>query len=249
MIDWPAHWGLNRDPFRERDRVYVGVASQGRALARLLDGLDAAEPIVDLAGEPGIGKSRLLDRALLMASQPNRRIVRIHGSAENDALPDRILEKLGRGHSERSWRDLERRARIHRGLGETVVVAIDEAHRCEPEAVERLGRIDPSIVVVQVILNEQAASNPWRWTCPLPPWGFSEAVQYLAEKLRSAGGSLPAILPETAIGALHAWSSGTPRGLNRLAAAALDRAARRGESSVSAALVEEVARDYLDLAA
>lgn len=249
MTNGLARWGLKHDPFRDRDRVFVGVASQGRALVRLLEGLDAGEPVIDLRGEPGIGKTRLLDRALLIASRADRRLVRVVGSPEVDALPARILERLGRGPAERSWRDLERRARLHRGLGETLIVAIDDGHRIDDESVERLSRLDPSIVVVRTVTEDAEPPDPWRRVCRLPAWGASEAAHYVAEKLRSAGGSAPAILDDRAIGVVHAWSSGTPRGLNRLVSASLERAARRGDRLVSAALVEEVARDYLDLAA
>ena len=72
-MGWNVHWGLNRDPFLDRGGPYVPLPGHEEAVARLVHTIEAGHRLAVLSAPAGMGKTRVLGRALAEARHPCRR--------------------------------------------------------------------------------------------------------------------------------------------------------------------------------
>jgi type II secretory pathway predicted ATPase ExeA len=256
-VGWPAYWGLSRDPFLDGEPSEVPLSEQAEAVARLIHLVDCGRRWGLLTGPDGVGKTRVLHRALAEMRRPSRRFVRVSGPIDAASLYARIAEGLGtraplgtdRGTA---WRLLERAARICAVQGQHLVLAVDEAdalflggERADLLRLGLLGEVCGGRATVLVVAGDEAlgwdgAGPDWSLRLRLRPLILSDARHYLEAKLISAGGGETLFSPR-AVHRLHLLSQGTPRGLDRLASLCLMTAAARGLEAVSSELVDGLA--------
>jgi hypothetical protein len=148
------------------------------------------------------------------------------------------------------FRALARGVKVRRGLGEHLVFLIDDAQHLAEEAWGPFDTIGQAggVTVVRGLRDEgPRLVRDWSHSWRLPPLSYSESRDYLDSKLARAGCRSRVFGPE-AIGRLHAWSEGTPRGLDRLATLTLRAAAERGETEAPATLIDDLATKEFELA-
>ncbi len=259
---WLRHWGLDRDPFDERRSPFAETPTHAEAVARLVHSIESAVRSARLVAGSGLGKSRVLARALEATRSPIRRVARANGLADGPDLFARLAAGLGArlapdASPSAAWRALAESSRLCRWQGVHVVLAIDDCQALDEGPgradLDRLDHLDtdPSarLTVLQVGRPSERQDDPgradaWDLAIRLGPLSRSEAAGYLATRLAAAGRPEPAFTPR-ALTRLHALSGGAPRGLDRLGALALMAGAVRGLEVVPPDVVEDASRECL----
>jgi len=260
-----AHWGLAEPPFllAPDPRFTYERADHREGLARLLFGLTQVGGLVMITGAIGCGKTMLarslagtLDRdghLLVTVSNPPR------GAA---GLLRALLAGAGDESRARSAADLAvlLRARLDGASrdGPRTVLAVDEAQRLDPRALDELrlltnpededgGRGALVVLLGQPELGARVARLPQvaqrvvvRYH--LGPMRPAEVAAYIGHRTRVAGAPRP-VFSERAALAVHAETKGIPRLVNLLCANALFVGFARGETQVGEDLVRDLAED------
>jgi type II secretory pathway predicted ATPase ExeA len=238
------HWRLERDPFADAGSAFVATAPHVEAIERLAFAVEAGERLAMLEAPAGLGKSVVLARALARAKAPSRRLARIVGPSDGDALASGLAEGLGRrvAGRESPWRRLGEDLRLCRAQRLAVTLAIDDTHAlAEPVAIDRLLRLDPAVTLL-LVGRGPSPEAPWSLRVRLTSLTRTETDLYLTTKLSAAGRSEPTFTP-SAVTLLHSLSAGNPRGLDRLAALALLAGSARRLEMITPDLVEGVAQE------
>ncbi len=259
---WQQHWNLERDPFDPRHGEFVATPNHAEAVARLVRTIETSGRSARLLAPSGLGKSRVLARAIEETRETGRRFAR--STAPDDGaglfaslavgLGGRVAADAGRPSA---WRALRDAVRLCRFQDVHVVLAIDACEALRGDAnradLDRLEHLDPDPAAPLTILRvgrpvevPEVASFPAEWglSIRLDPLTRGEAAAYVAAKLRAAGRAGPAFT-DRALTRLHALAGGVPRGLDRLAGLCLMASAVRGLDIVPAEVVEGTARECL----
>ena len=209
---WKRHWKLTRDPFLDGDAPYVPLASREEAVARLVHTIESGQRLAIVRAPAGLGKSRVLARALAEMRSPSRRVAPLSSPIDGAGLLAGLAERLGirvpagSGRST-AWRALGDAVRLCRWQRLQVVLAIDDCQDLVDPTdrldLERLVHLDPHpearLTVVQVFRtpedDEPASATPWELVIRLPALTRSEAERYLAAKLAAAGRDEPTFTP------------------------------------------------------
>ena len=220
---------------------FVGRAEQLEQVCRALEG-PASGPIV-LAGEPGMGRTALVSRAIARVDGRSTRIVQVKpsGSAPLSALqtslPGRVPASLNPDDAARA---------VGRALGRvpgrTVIVA-DDAHLMDHASVlalRSLSRLGDATLLATHPLRAESASRPDPTDCLayeqntlsvlLPPFTVDEVADLVGHLV---GGTVRA----EAAQALRAVAGGNPRMMRELLVAeglAGSLVLRQGEWSIDA---------------
>ena len=242
MTDWLRHWGLGHDPFRAHSPPFVATESALQALGRFVEALDSAVPRIRLIGEPGVGKTTVLARALAISRRPGRRMVVLSGSRGGTELPVSLAGRLVPGLSAGArladpWARLERAIATARLAHARIVVAIDDASGpCDEQAcswIDRLihlsARAGLELSVVEATSRDHDPFSEGRagegcLVARVMPLTRDEAEHFLTAKLAAAGCE-GAILTPRAITRLHGLALGLPGRIESLATASLRAAA------------------------
>jgi MSHA biogenesis protein MshM len=262
MGTWLRHWSLQQDPFAERRSAFVSTSIHGEAVARLVHTIETAGRSAHLIAGAGLGKSRVLGRALEATRSPERRFARISAPTDGADLFARLAVELGTrvapGSSRAvAWRSLTEAARLCRWQGLQVVLVVDGSERLATASdrmdLERLDELDPDpstrLTVLRLGRPDHAGPSDWERPSSANDWSLavrlealtrSETATFLATKLEAAGRIEPTFTPR-AITRLHSASEGIPRGIDRLASLALMASALRGLEMVNPDVVEEAA--------
>jgi len=247
---------LIREPFVDPGTPYLSFPGHDEAVARLVQTIESGQRFAMLCASAGLGKSRVLSRALAEAKNPSRRIALARAPIDATLLLCSLAESLGvrvPATASRSsvWKALMDGLRLCRLQRLQPVLAIDD---CQdflrgPERfdIEKLSQLDAhpeSRATVLVALRgsppRQVIKESWSLAIRLAPLTQTELERYLIEKLASAGRDEPAFTPRALL-RLHAITGGVPRGIDRLATLALMAGAVRGLDIIPADLVEGVA--------
>jgi type II secretory pathway predicted ATPase ExeA len=259
-----SYYGLERKPFSKTpDPEFLYRSPQhAEALARLSHALEEREPAV-LTGEVGVGKTTL-SRALVDAYADACRF----SFVVNPALPPaQLLAAVAEGFGLEPAR---RKVELFGALAEHVarldeegrfaVVVVDEAQLLpgrgaydELRLLTNLAADDRALLglllVGQPELKErlvkrggEAFAQRVGVAYHLGPLDASDTTRYLEHRLAVAGREAPLFEPDAVL-AVHRCSGGLPRRINRLAAGALLEGFARGAATLSAEVVEAVARD------
>ena len=265
MSTWLTHWNLPRDPFDSRRSNFVALPGHDEAVARLVHAIETSGRSARLIAPAGLGKSRVLTRALEATRSPERRVARISGPTDGTELFAWLAFELGArlapGCSRSvAWRSLTEAVRLCRWQGIHVVLVVDDCHWLTAPGdrmdLDRLDQIDPDpsarLTVLRLGrpleiegngLDRMTPGGDWSLSIRLDPLTRSETATYLESKLEAAGRSEPTFTPR-AIARIHAASGGVPLGVERVASLALMASAIRGLEMVSPELIDEAAREY-----
>jgi len=261
-------FGLKESPFNVNpDPRYLYLTSHiHEALACLVYGIQARKGFVLLTGEVGTGKTTVLNKLLEWCRQEristafmfNPRLSELEffdymmadfGVACDSTMKSRTLMKLNQWLLEQYQ------------SGGRAVLIVDEAQNLSSEMLEEirlLTNLETSTAkLLQIVLAGQPELEEkindsqlrqlrqritlWAKTGPLT---LLETQGYIKERLRIAGNTGEEIFGPEAIEAVHRHAGGIPRITNLLCEHALISAFVGHSKTVSAKMVEEVARDF-----
>jgi general secretion pathway protein A len=250
---------------------YLYLSRQHReALSNLEYGLVSAKGITVLIGEAGTGKTTLLHAMLashrcrniscVFITNPTlTRTEFIEMLAERFTLGERAAQSKTALLSELEFLLCERQA-----AGVHTALVIDEAQSLSAELLEEVRLLANSETTTQKLLPLVLVGQPelrdrlnepglrqlkQRITlrCEIKPFTLEETTDYIATRVRTAGGDAAAMFTRDAIILIHERSGGVPRTISVLCDNALLTGCGLGQQPVTRAIVQEVARDF-DLA-
>ena len=243
------HWGLSRLPFLAKvdsESYYPSESHQAAAL-KLMFAVEQRRSVAVLCGEPGLGKTMLLESCLtqlpehvtpitkvvfpaMPPEQLLRFIIRQMGPVEQNAQLD-VSESI---------ETLERFLRHNLAEGNHAVVAIDEAHM-----LEQYGSLEPLRLILNLAGDACETESPLTLVlaggttlishiakhssledrvavrCHLERFSLDDTVAYVLHRLRCSGCSREDVFSAKAFEQLHLLSQGVPRRINRLCDLAL----------------------------
>ncbi len=258
-----AHWGLAEAPFRlEPDpRFAFERADHREGLARILFGITQLGGLVVITGEIGAGKTLLAQTLRTTLDGEGFTVAGVANPPRTGAaLLSALLPAIG---AEPAGGSAARLAlRVREGLaaaaadGRRVVLAIDEAQRLDPRALDEVrlltnpdggGPGAPVVLLGQPELTLRVERQPQvaqrvvvRYH--LGPMTADEVDQYALHRTRVAGASAR-IISKRAARAAHEETGGVPRLVNLLLANALFVAAARGEDTIGEDTIRDLAED------
>jgi len=272
---YKAFFNLSRNPFEltPDPNCFVPTKRHDEALASLYYGVRRHKGIVVVTGEVGTGKTLLL-RCLLRLLEQSKDVA--YAYLFNSTLSpvefleytvtDFGLQGSGKNKSE-LLTELSKFliARAARKL--TTVLIVDEAHQLSTETLEEIRllsnlettteKLIQIMLVGQPELDEKLDSVSLRQfkqrialRSQLCALSAEETTTYIERRLRIAGAAQDAapIFSAHAVAKIHRFSQGLPRLINTLCENALITAYAKKMPTVSAEIIETVAREFrLDL--
>jgi type II secretory pathway predicted ATPase ExeA len=262
-VEYLHHFNLSEDPFRNdhRERFVTLIPSQTDAIARLDRGVRQGRGLITLIGPAGSGKTAVakhlfeeLEEEVFEAAM----MVVLRSHADSDWLLQRFAAQLGveepSTQREALVGQIYERLAIIREDGRHGVLIIDDAQALATEetlaelcALVRLEyeeRRMLSIVLVgspalaAMLASEPELAHHIEVRVNLEGLGDEETPEYLAARVRAAGGD-PQILLPGAVAALRELSAGAPGRMNILADNALFEAYAADRAQVARSDVEK----------
>jgi general secretion pathway protein A len=259
------HFKLKKEPFgRVPDPEGVWLGGQhARVFDRLREGILDRDGYVALTGDIGTGKTALVKA--LGREQGLAAIFLTAGGPELSAL-DVYRLLAAELHLEPGFEDPgEFLAEFNRMLTQAcesvqkVVLVVDEAQRLTPAALKELAglaeqptrgrRLLKLLLVGQPGLDARLAAAAGEGgppgtaaRCVLEPLTEADARDYIAHRLKAAGGALEVFSPD-ALRAVHQLSKGLPRLVNTICDHALLYGYSAHRQRIDAGVIRECSRD------
>jgi type II secretory pathway predicted ATPase ExeA len=257
--------GLRENPFAagHDPRLFHLTPAREEAIARLRHALAGGEPFVLVTGEPGIGKTSVIHRALESEGASTAFIT--HPALSRNELVEEIcirfeVELPQASSMPQALARLERHLCQLRARGEKPVLVIDEAQDLSPELLEELRLISnlesegrPLLQIVLAGLPEiegrlaQARLAQFRQRiathCRIAPLSADETEAYVHHRVAVAGGDGPERFPRETCLEIHRLARGVPRAINTIAGQAMLSASRESARAVTAAHAQASAAD------
>lgn len=262
---YESYYHLKTKPFSllpDPDFLYLGVKHK-LALSLLEYGLLNQAGFIVITGEPGTGKTTLLQK-IIQDSNTHCTIGAV--SNTHDALGSLLpwilaafdQEAAGSGAVELAQRFsaflADEAARHHR-----VVLLIDEAQNLTPSMLEELRLLSNTTSgksqLLQIVLSGQPAlrgllqrpdltqfAQRVAVDYHLEPMAELDTIAYVRHRIQVAGGTHP-IFTEHACRLLHQLTEGTPRLINQVADTALAYGFAEQQQWITAQLLGQAARD------
>jgi general secretion pathway protein A len=264
---YQAHWGLQGRPFDSglEPSFYYASHFHEAALLKLHYAIETRRSVAVLCGEPGLGKTMVLDAVFAQLPEFVAPTVRVVYPA---MPPDQLLRYIARqiaphegsdtlGGIGQSIETIERLLRHNVGDKQHSVIAIDEAH-----LLESFGSLEPlrlllnlateltdaeSAVTLVLSGSPTLLSHLARHTaledrvavrCVLERFGREETEAYMRHRLQSAGWNKPLMFDEEAVNLIQDLTLGAPRRINRLCDLALMVAYAQDKSKIDARTIE-----------
>ena len=255
-----VHWGLAREPFAASwtQENYFAGGAQSEVLARLRYLAVGRRRLGWIVGEPGSGKSMILDRFALQQRSEFRGVALLNGAglspqelfwqlAAELSLAPRLTDELPRLF--RRIADFASTAHVH---NDRLLLLLDDADQAGPDLlghVLRLLSLSSSTGWVSAVLASRPGHGPQFHgglfeaadvQIRMDPWNEEEVNHYVRQATSSAGYESP-LFTDEALYALHTWSKGLPRRVNQIAARALAMRAEESAEIVEPHLIEQAA--------
>jgi general secretion pathway protein A len=263
------HWELAARPFENNGDTqfyYPGDAQQS-VLLKLRYAVESRQGAVVLAGASGLGKSLLAETLLTqLPDHCSPRIRVVFPQMPADQLLALLADELtgdvipGIPTIRETLRRLGEMLEQNAAAGKHAVIVLDEAHLlASPETLTSLRLLlnleynhQPPLTIVLVgqssllstfdrlpDFQERLAAR-----CLLQRFQREETAAYVAHRLHIAGAQRP-IFETDALEALHRYSGGVPRKINRLGDLALVVGFAEERTSLRAEQIEAVAEELL----
>jgi type II secretory pathway predicted ATPase ExeA len=255
-----AYWGLGESPFRSHlDRRYFHRGpSQDEALARLHFLVDQRRTLGLVLGEPGSGKSLLLEVLAKELGVVNRQVA--------------TASLLGIGRREFLWllggqlgsevspaagefalsRAIEDQIVANRFQQIATILLLDDADEARGEVLDEIARLahlnqtsDAGLTMVLAAGERQLHHLGTRilelaeLRVDLEGWDEDDTAGFVKKSLAVAGRSTP-IFTESALRRLHSLTGGTPRRIKQLADLALLGGAGANVAQIEGELIDSV---------
>ena len=266
---YQTYYGLRELPFEltPNPRYLYMTPRHQEALSNLQYGLSSSKAVTLLIGEAGTGKTTLLNTAL--ESEPCRHVRCVY--LNNPALTrSEFVEILARnfGLSADASRskaamlgELERVLHARRSAGESSALVVDEAQSLSTELLEEIRllaniettteKLLPLVLVGQPELaarledlNLRQLKQRVALRCEITPFTLPETAEYIASRIRTAGGVVARLFTRQAVMVIHEHSRGIPRTISVMCDNALVSGFALGRQPVDREVVLEVARDF-----
>jgi len=237
---YKSFYGLKENPFNVNpDPRFLFLTKQiEEALTGLMYGIQTRKGFVTLTGEIGTGKTTLINRLLEWLHHRKARTAFLFNSRMNSSqLLDFILAEFdipcdSKSKSQQLMK-LNHWLLDRYGMGETVVLIIDEAQNLTYPVLEEirlLTNLETSTEkLVQIVLSGQPELEEKlklrdlsqlrqriMLRCKTAPLSKEETYQYVAERLKIAGAAGEPIFSTQAVDTVHLCSLGIPRVINLL---------------------------------
>ncbi|MCU0713823.1 MAG: AAA family ATPase [Pirellula sp.] len=246
---YESHWGLHRLPFLAKvdsDSYYPSESHQAAAL-KLHYALEQRRSVAVICGEPGLGKTMLLESCLDQLPEHIAPVTKVvYPAMPPDQLLRFVVRQMGPVESKsnldlsQAIETLERFLRHNLAEGNHAVVAIDEAHM-----LEQYGSLEPLRLILNLAGDACDTESPLTLVlaggttllshvakhssledrvavrCHLERFSLDDTVAYVLHRLRCSGCNREDIFSAKAFEHLHLLSQGIPRRINRLCDLAL----------------------------
>jgi general secretion pathway protein A len=262
-------FGLRELPFEltaNPKYLYMTPRHQ-EALSNLQYGLSSAKAVTLLIGEAGTGKTTLLNTAL--QSEPCRHVRCVY--LNNPALTrSEFVEILARSFNLSSEAarskatllgELETVLRERHSRGEGSALVVDEAQSLPTDLLEEIRllanietmteKLLPLVLVGQPELAARLEETNLRQLkqrvalrCEITPFNLSETAEYIASRIRTAGGVVARLFTRQAVMVIHEHSRGIPRTISVMCDNALVNGFALGRQPVDREILLEVSRDF-----
>jgi general secretion pathway protein A len=265
---YQTFFGLAELPFEltANPKYLFLTARQREALSTLQYGLFAAKPITVLTGEAGTGKTTLIRAALESERCRDVRCVYVDNPMLDATDFVRLLAlkfDLGSevaGSKTLLLNRLEVALRERRAQGEITAMVVDEAQCLSNGLLEELRllanietptqKLLPLVLSGQPELSARLEQTELRQLkqrvtlrCELLPFQLTDTADYIASRIKTAGGDASQLFTQEAIIVIHESARGIPRSINVICDNALLNAMAIKCCRVDRTMVSEVCRD------
>ncbi|MCY2983460.1 MAG: AAA family ATPase [Planctomycetota bacterium] len=264
---YQSHWGLQSRPFDSRPEAnfYYPSDSHQAALLKMHYAIETRRSVAVLCGEPGLGKSMLLDAVFSQLPEFIAPTVRVVYPA---MPPDQLLRYIARqiaphegsdtfGEIGYSIETIERILRHNVSDSQHAVIAIDEAH-----LLDNCGSLEPlrlllnlatelaesetamtlvlsgSPILLSHLARHTALEDRVAVRCVLDRFSGQETAGYIQHRIATAGWNKPSMFDDEAISLIQELTLGVPRRINRLCDLALMVAYAQDKSRIDAITIE-----------
>jgi general secretion pathway protein A len=260
--------GLREDPFHvsPNPRFYYPTSAHDTALADLMFGIETRQGLLVLTGEPGTGKTSILNAILDWQRERGRSAAFIfHTRVEPIGLLRLILADFGLPCESKSKSDLIRI--LHHWLlqrhavKDLPVLVLDEAHALPGQTLDEIrlilnvetsrGKMLQIILSGQPELEEKLRSPALRQLrqrimvhSRLPVLTEEETAGYISRRLAVAGCSDTTVFPHKVVQSIYVISQGIPRVVNLLCERALVCAYGEQRRVISPETIQRIAMDF-----
>jgi general secretion pathway protein A len=263
---YEAFYGFTEKPFNlTPDPRFLFLSEKHReAFAHLLFGIKSRSGFVMVTGEIGTGKTTIC-RTLLNQLDENTEVAFIFNpSLSPEELLRKINEEFGiasRASSTKGLIDELNAYLLDRAAGgKNCVLVIDEAQNLEPAVLEQIRLLSNLETETQKLLQIVLVGQPelaQHLALPelrqldqrisaryhLQQLDLDETLQYIAFRLRVAGGRRKVQFTRGALKAIYRYSKGTPRVINAVCDRSLLIGYTREDREISAGVVAQAARE------
>jgi len=262
-------YGLDARPFDlTPDLRYLFLTpGHSEALAHLEYGLSGRKGITVLTGEVGTGKTTLLRAALEHMKGTAVRVAHLSNPTltrgefyEFLAAEFRLSEAAAQSKA-RFLLELTELVQRHHESGGVTAIVIDEAQSLPVELLEEIRllanletnevKLMQVVLVGQPELGERLNQPELRQLkqrialrCVLAPMSLQETADYIAGRIRIAGGDAPRLFTREAVSEIHSRARGLPRLVSVICDNALVTGFAGGVWRIDRAIVLDVCRDF-----
>lgn len=265
---YQKHFGLNQAPFNitpDPSFLYLSASHQ-EGLAQLMYGVNARRGFIVLTGEVGTGKTTLI-QTLLCRLPENTHTALIFSTIISPVdLFRYICEEFGLVEPMQGLKDSHDYISLLNDFllqryrdGDNAVLLIDEAQNLSADVLESIrllsnfettkDKLLQIVLVGQPELTERLNTLQLRQLKQrvtlrhhLRPFSLSECQEYIAVRLKHAGG-YPKIFPAKTVEEVHRYSGGIPRLINVICDNAMISAYALDSKEIGATLIQEAADD------